>query len=70
MALSDFTHHEAEQHKHWASYLMGASIILLRRLWWRALATLRPVHSTAPEVARQRTMPRQQSTLNTDRYHE
>ncbi|KAF3854583.1 hypothetical protein F7725_022638 [Dissostichus mawsoni] len=40
------------------------------RSWWSSLATLRPVHSTATAVARHRTMPRQHSTLNTDRYHE
>lgn len=45
-------------------------MILLSRLWCSSLATLRPVHSTATEVARHRTMPRQHSTLNTDRYQE
>lgn len=45
-------------------------MILLSRLWCSSLATLRPVHSTATEVARHRTMPRQHSTLNTERYHE
>jgi hypothetical protein len=51
-------------------YLIGASMILLSRLWCSSLATLRPVHSTATEVTRHRTMPRQHSTLNTDRYNE
>lgn len=51
-----------------ALYLMGARMILLSRFWWSCLATSRPVHSTATEVARHKMMPRQQSTLNTDRY--
>ena len=55
---------------HWAMYLMGASMILLSRLWCSALATLSPVHSTATDVAKHRVMPRQHNTLNTDRYHE
>lgn len=64
ISVSAATHTHAE----WASYLMGASMILLSSLWWSSLATRRPVHSTATEVARHRMMPRQHSTLNTDKY--
>lgn len=80
LSLPVFTHHNAHTHTRtctqtntqtrWVSHLMGARMILLSRLWWSSLATLWPVHSTATEVARQRMMPRQQSTLNTDRYQE
>lgn len=64
------THKRAHTDTQRAAYLMGARMIRLSRLWWSSLATLRPVHSTATEVARHKMMPRQHSTLNTDRYQE
>lgn len=46
-------------------YLIGPRMILLRRLWCRFLAAVRPIHSTVRDVMRQRTIPAPERILKT-----
>jgi len=51
-------------------YLIGAKIILFSREECSFLVTFKPVHSTAIDVTRHNTIPRQQRMLKTFEYGE
>ncbi len=53
-----------------ATDLMGARTMVRRRLQWSSRETRKPVHSTARDVMRHRTIPRAHSPLKTCRYDE